>query len=773
MTVCRASIVFVTVALAAAVDGRSPVELRAQSSTAASSSDRPLVDRYCAGCHNERGKAGSLVLNSLDASRPEDHAEVWEKVVRKVRAGMMPPSGAPRPDRAALDAFAETLERNLDRAASARPNPGAPALHRLNRTEYANAIRDLLAVEIDAATLLPADDSSEGFDNIASALGVSPALVERYAAAAAKISRLAVGSLHVSPSTTTYRVSSDFSQADHVDGLPLGTRGGMLFHHNFPVDAEYAFKVGVRGAAIGLALQSLQGEELEISVDGERARLVPAAPAIDLRLTVKAGPHAVGVAFVRKPPPGADEIWQVYATNSGVQSVALTGPFAPSGSGDTPSRRRIFVCRPEAKGSPASELDELACAERILSILSRRAYRQPVKDADVQTLLGFYRSGRAAGTFDTGIEQALARVLVDPRFTFRFEKDPTDVPAGRPYRLSDLELASRLSFFLWSSIPDDELLEVAAAGALHEPAALERETRRMLADPKAGSLVTNFGGQWLYLRELKNVKSDSREFSDNLRQAFRRETEMLLDSILREDRSIIDLLDADYTFVDETLARHYGIPNVRGSRFRRVTVPSDDRRGLLGQSSFLLVTSVSNRTSPVSRGKWVLENLLGVPAPLPPPNVPPLEENGTGNDAPVSVRARMEAHRKNPTCAACHKIMDPIGFSLENFDSIGRWRASDGGTPIDASGQLVDGTRLDGPSSLRRALLERWDVFVRTTTEKLLTYATGRPLTYADMPVVRQIARDARRDNNRLSSLILGVVKSEPFQMRTKLAAEN
>lgn len=735
------------------------------------SPDRPFVDRYCGGCHNERAKAGNLVLNTLDVSRPADHADVWEKVVRKVRAGMMPPSGAPRPERAMLDAFAAKLETDLDRAAADRPNPGSPALHRLNRTEYANAIRDLLAVEVDAATLLPADDSSEGFDNIASALGVSPALVERYAAAAAKISRLAVGSLQVSPSTSTYRIPSDLSQADQIDGLPLGTRGGFLFRHTFPVDAEYAFKVSIRGAAIGLAAASLQGEEIEVSVDGERARLTPAAPSIDFRLKARAGPHAVGVAFVRKPPPGADDLWQVYATNSGIQSVAITGPFNPSGSGDTPSRRRLFICQPGGKPSGArgtpSESDELACATRILSTVGRRAYRQPLTDADMQVLLAFYRSGRDVGTFENGIEQALARVLVDPRFTFRFEKEPQGVPAGRPYRLSDFELASRLSFFLWSSIPDDELLDVAARGTLHEPAVLEQQTRRLLADSKSGSLVTNFGGQWLYLRELKNFKSDAREFTENLRQAFRRETEMLLESILREDRSVVDLLDADYTFVDETLARHYGIPDVRGSRFRRVRVPSDDRRGLLGQSSFLLVTSVSNRTSPVSRGKWVLENLLGVPAPLPPPNVPPLDENASGNETPTSVRARMEAHRKNPVCAACHKIMDPIGFSLENFDAIGRWRSAEGGSKIDASGQLVDGTILDGPATLRRALLNRSDVFVRTTTEKLLTYATGRSLTFADMPVVRAIARDASRNNNRLSALIVGVVKSDPFQMRT------
>jgi hypothetical protein len=673
---------------------------------------------------------------------------------------MMPPSGAPRPDRAALDAFADRLEAGLDRAAVANPNPGFTGLHRLNRTEYANAIRDLLALEIDASTLLPADDSSEGFDNIADALGVSPALVERYAAAATKVSRMAVGNILTNAFTTTYRVPGDLSQTQHIDGLPLGTRGGILVHHNFPLDAEYDIKVRARSGGIGVGGIGVAGEELEVTLNGERVKLA-GGTTVDVHLKIKAGPQTIGAAYLRRSPPGADDLWQTYASSNVVSSVAITGPLNPAGLGDTPARRQIFVCR------PASAADDEACARKIVSTLAQRAYRQPPSALDVETLLSFYQNGRKNGGFDAGIEQAVSRVLADPRFTFRFEREPANIPSGRPYRISDLELASRLSFFLWSSIPDDELLGLAIQNKLHDPAVLETQTRRMLKDPKSETLVTNFGDQWLYLRELKNQRPEAKGFNDNLRQSFRRETELLLDSILREDRSVIDLLNADYTFVDEALAKHYGIPDVRGTRFRRVQVTDEARRGLLGQSSFLLVTSVANRTSPVSRGKWVLENLLGTPAPLPPPNVPPLDTDAAAQQ-PASVRQRMEEHRKNPVCAACHTIMDPIGFSLESFDLIGRSRKTDAGVPIDATGQLVDGTKLDGPASLRRALLSRSGVFVQTMTEKLLTYGTGRALKYYDMPVVRSITRDAARNDNRFSSLIVGIVKSDPFQMRVK-----
>jgi Protein of unknown function (DUF1592)/Protein of unknown function (DUF1588)/Protein of unknown function (DUF1585)/Protein of unknown function (DUF1587)/Protein of unknown function (DUF1595) len=728
--------------------------------------DRALLDRYCIGCHNEKTRTAGLVIDKLDLAHPGNNAETWEKVVLKIRAGMMPPSGTPRPDRATLDAFAAQLEASLDSAAAARPNPGTTGLHRLNRTEYANSIRDLLALEIDPTTLLPADDSSEGFDNIADALAISPALLERYATTAAKLSRLAVGDPTISPSTVTYRIPSDLSQTDHIEGLPLGTRGGILVRNVFPLDAEYSIKVHAKAANIGLGSPGFLDEMLEVTLNGERVKLAKSAPSLDLRLTVKAGPQELGVAFIRKSPPGADDIWQIYPNNSAVQSVAITGPFNTTGAGDTPSRQRIFVCHPATAG------DEPACAKTILSALARRAYRRPVTDEDLKTLLSFYESGRRDANFDTGIEQALARVLIDPRFVFRFEREPANVAAGGIYRISDLELASRLSFFLWSSIPDDELLDLAIQNKLHEPAVLDRQTRRMLADPRSETLATNFAEQWLYLRELKNQHPLSPAFSDNLRESFRRETELLFESIVREDRSVVDLLNADYTFVDERLAAHYGMPGVHGSQFRRVAIQDDARRGLLGQSSFLLVTSVANRTSPVARGKWILENILGAPAPLPPPNVPPLKEN-EGAVQPASLRARMEEHRKNPTCAACHKIMDPIGFSLDNFDLIGTWRGAELGAKIDATGQLVDGTQLDGPASLRKALLSRSDVFVGTATEKLLTYATGRALKYYDMPVVRSIDREAAKSDNRFSALIEGVVKSDPFQMRMKQPTES
>jgi cytochrome c551/c552 len=728
------------------------------------SPDRALLNQYCVGCHNEKLKTAGLMLDKLDLAHPGQDPEAWEKVVRKLRAGMMPPAGMPRPDRATLDAWTARLETGLDRAAAAKPNPGSTGLHRLNRTEYTNAIRDLLALDVDESTVLPADDSSEGFDNIADALAVSPALIERYVAAAGKISRLAVGNMLITPSTVTYRAPSDFSQAEHVDGLPLGTRGGMLVRHTFPLDAEYSFKVRARSAGIGVGGVGPGGEQLEVDLNGERVKLATGG-TIDVRIPVKAGPQDVGAAYVRKAPPGADDIWQTFAGNSSVTSIAITGPLNPAGPGDTPSRRKIFVCYPN------SESDEPACAKTILSTLALRAYRQPPSSADLDMLLSFYQAGRKNGSFDLGIEQALARVLVDPRFVFRFEREPAGVAAGSVYRVSDLELASRLSFFLWSSIPDEDLLDVAVQGKLHDPAVLEQQTLRMLKDPRSEALVTNFGGQWLYLRELKSARPDARGFNDNLRQAFRRETELLLESIVREDRNVVDLLNADYTYVNEDLARHYGIPGIKGSRFKRVPLQDENRRGLLGQSSFLLVTSVANRTSPVARGKWILENLLGTPAPLPPPNVPPLKENA-GAKQPTSVRQRMEEHRNNPVCAACHKIMDPIGFSLENFDLIGTWRNTEGGAPIDASGQLVDGTKLDGPASLRKALLSRSDVFVQTMTEKLMTYGTGRALKYYDMPVVRSIAHEAAKNDNRFSLLILGIVKSDPFQMRVK-AGEN
>ncbi len=620
----------------------------------------------------------------------------------------------------------------------------------------------------------------DGFDNIADVLGVSPALLERYMSAAAKISRIAVGDPSIAASTATYRVRGDLSQTDHIEGLPLGTRGGMLIGHNFPLDAEYTFKFGFLRTAIGALFGgAAPDEQLEITVDGVRVQLLKIGNTgvPEIRLPIKAGPHSIGVAFLRKTAATVDDLWQPparstadtyvgqqvgYTTLPHLASVAITGPFNVSGPGDTASRRKIFVCR------PATADEELPCARKIVSTLARHAYRRPVDAADIDPLLGIYKSERKSGMFDSGIEAVLNRVLADPEFVFRFERDPSTAAPGDVHRISDLELASRLSFFLWSSIPDDELLDLASKGKLKDPVVLEKQVRRMLADPRSNSLVTNFGGQWLFLRELKNATPASPEFDDNLRQSFRRETELFLESIIREDRSVIDLLNADYTFVDERLARHYGIPNVYGSRFRRVTLQGDARRGLLGQGSILLVTSVANRTSPVARGKWIVENILGTPAPLPPPNVPALKENDSRGGEEPSVRERMEEHRKNPVCASCHKIMDPIGFSLENFDLTGKWRTTDGAHPIDASGVLVDGTKLDGPASLRDALLTYREQFIRTVTSKLMTYAVGRAMQYYDMPAVRAISRQAALEDFRFSSLVVGIVKSAPFQMRMK-----
>jgi hypothetical protein len=721
-------------------------------------SDQAFVSKYCQGCHNDRLKAGGLSLQQLDPSQVSSSQETWEKVIRKLRSGMMPPSGAPRPERAAIDEFAGRLEASLDKNAALHPNPGNVGLHRLNRAEYGNSVRDLLGVNVDVSTLLPSDDSSEGFDNIAEALGVSPALLERYVGAATRVSRLAVGDPATTPTTETFRVPGDLSQTAHLEGLPLGTRGGILFQYTFPLDAEYAFKVRARNAGLGVGAGG-GPVALEITLDG--ARINPGKSTTDFRLKITAGPHTIGVAMPEHNPAGVDDVYGVYADNAAVTTVAITGPTNPTGSGDTPSRRKIFVCH------PAAGEDETVCAKKILTSLAAKAFRREVRDSDLETLLGFYQEGKNSGGFERGIEAALARILIDPWFIFRFEKEPAGIAPGGVYRISDIELASRLSFFLWSSIPDEELLRLATQKKLHDPQVLAQQTRRMLADPRASALTTNFAGQWLYLRELKSARPESRDFNDNLRQAFRHETELLFDSIVHEDRSVVDLLNADYTFVDERLAKHYGIPGVYGSRFRRVQLPGDTRRGLLGQGSILLVTSVATRTSPVARGKWVLENVLGTSPPLPPPNVPALPEDANSAKI-VSVREKMEAHRNNPVCAACHKIMDPIGFSLENFDLTGKWRTTDGGVPIDSSSQMVDGTKLSGPATLREALMSRSDVFVSTLTEKLMTYAVGRGLKYSDMPAVRAVTREAQGRGDRFSAIILGIVKSAPFQMKVK-----
>ena len=757
-----------------------------------------LVERYCVTCHNDSLRTAGLTLEALDAGNPGAHADVWEQVVLKLRAGMMPPPGRPRPEPAAYDRLASFLEAELDRAAAADPDPGrSDALRRLNATEYQNAIRDLLDLEIDVADLLPADDSSAGFDNVGLG-GLDPGRMERYLSAAQKISRLAVGAPVRSAIADTFIVPSDLNQDRHVEGLPFGTRGGAEFRYNFPVDAEYEVRVELGKSWNSNRVGGLrEPHDVVITLDGAPVRVLTVEPRsrrhpsrvsdlydqpdrsadADLvaRLPVTAGAHTVGAAFVSQGSALIERHRQPFLkvhitvggdqrTQPAVYAVTITGPFDSTGPGDTPSRRRIFTCRPAAGGP-----DERACAEDILTTLARRAYRRPPTRGDLDTLLDFYAEGRAAGGFEAGIEMALRRLLVSPEFLFRIERDPAGATADAAYRITDLELASRLSFFLWSSLPDDELLAVAGDGTLREPGVLERQVRRMLADPRAASLVTNFAAQWLYLRNLPAASPDFivfPDFDETLRRALRRETELFFDSIVREDRSVLDLLSADYTFVNERLARHYGIPNVYGSHFRRIVLPAGSPRGgLLGQGSILAVTSYATRTSPVVRGKWILENLLGTPPPPPPANVPPLREEGS--DAVLSMRERMVQHRRNPVCAACHAIMDPVGLSLENFDAIGRWRErTDGFEPLDVTGSFPDGTTFAGAGGLRDALLSRSDQFVRTLASKLLTYGLGRAVEHYDMPAIRAIEREAAAEGYRFSSLILGVVESTPFQMR-------
>jgi hypothetical protein len=717
-----------------------------------------LLDKYCVDCHNPIDLAGSLRLDNKDFGHVGPDAAQWEHVVRKLSTGMMPPAGERRPPRKTIDTMVTELEARLDRAEREHPTvPERTALRRLNRTEYANAIRDLLHVDVDSATLLPLDDSSEGFDNIATSLGVSPSLVEAYVSAAMKISRRALGDPTTPRSQVTYAAPQKLAQDRHLEGLPLGTRGGLRIEHDFPLDATYEIRIG-RGFRLPA------GTTLDVTLDG--APVETDNPA-RFRLEVPAGPHTLTAALVDAwRPAGVDDIYAEYTTPGGVQSIEIDGPLDPSGVGDTPSRRRILIC------TPHGETDERPCAERILSKLATRAFRRPVSHDELTALMEFYDAGSEGG-FEAGIERALSRVLVDPRFLYRFEPDPATVEPGAVYEVGDFELASRLSFFLWSSIPDDELLATAAAGRLHEPDTLVAEVRRMLADPKADALVDNFAAQWLLLRELDTVTPAADAFDENLRQAMLRETTLFLRTVMREDMSVLRLLDADFTFVNERLAEHYGIPGVHGSEFRRIRIPADNpRRGLLGQGSILTLTSVTSRTSPVIRGRWVLQTLLGTPAPTPPPNVNTTLAGDKGEAVAATVREQLEAHRKNPTCAACHAIMDPIGFSLENYDLIGTWRDTDGGQPIDTHAALTDGTVVDGPATLRDALLDRSDAFVTTMTGKLMTYALGRRLEYYDMPTVRAIVRQARDEDYRFSAFVLGVVQSRPFRSKVKGAKD-
>jgi hypothetical protein len=759
---------------------------------------RALVTRYCVSCHNDRLKSGGLALHEVITQDVDQHPEVWEKVVRKLRVRQMPPVGMPRPDEPSYEAEIAGLEASLDVAAATSPNPGRTAtLRRLTRTEYQNAIRDLLALDVDAASLLPPDESSYGFDNVTVG-DLSPTLLDRYVSAAEQISRVAVGRPSVSPGGETIRIQPDLTQEGHIEGLPIGTRGGALVPYTFPMDGEYEIQVRLTRDRDEHVEGLNESHDLEVLLDRERVRLFTVKPPqgsagasadsppshatvdqhLKIRIPVKAGPHSLGVAFLKNPTALLETPRQPYQAHfnsyrhpriqPAVYSIAIIGPYAAVGPGDTPSRRRIFGGKSATPTLNRASPGEDGPARQILAALMRRAYRRPVTDADMDAPFRLYQTARAEDGFDAGLELALSAVLVSPSFLFRIEQDPVGVAPNQAYRISDLELATRLSFFLWSSIPDEELLTAAVAGKLHEPAMLERQVRRMLADPRSRALVTNFASQWLHLRNLASITPDMRlfpDFDDNLRQAFRQETELFVESVLHEDRSALDLLKANYTFVNERLAKHYGIPHVYGSRFRRVALDADSGRGgLLRQAGILMVTSYATRTSPVLRGKWILDNLLGVPPPPPLPDVPTLKDNTV--DGNLTVRKRLAEHRTDARCASCHNLMDPAGLSLEKFDAIGRRRTVEEGTPIDASGALPDGSQFADVQGLEQALLKHPEVFVGTLAEKLLTYASGRGVEYYDAPAIRAIVRDARRQDFRLSSIVLGIVKSTPFQMR-------
>ena len=777
---------FVAVAVTLCVCLQAQTSVQPPGATTPASSPRRLVDRYCVTCHNERLKIADLRLDRADIENPGAEAEVWEKVVRKVHTGTMPPSNMPQlsqDDRRTLQTW---LETSLDAASAARPNPGrTDTLRRLNRTEYQNVIRDLLALDIDAASLLPADDSGHGFDNVTVG-DLPPTLLDRYISAAQKISRLAIGSTESSLQSDIIRLPADLTQEDHLAGLPLGTRGGVSVSHTFVRDGEYEIQIwlarDLEGSVAGL--REPRAHDLMVLVDRQPvANFTIEKPAgadatvldkdLKARVTVQAGPHEIAVTFVKdgsslqesaRQPLQAHFNERRHPRNTpAISQISMTGPYEAKGAENTPSRRRLFVCRPEG------ERQEEACAKTILATLMRRAYRRPIAKAEVEGPMAFYREGRTGKDFDAGIGNALSAVLINPEFLFRVESEPKNIPASGVYRISDLELASRLSFFLWSSIPDDELLAAAIAGKLSRPAELERQTRRMIADRRSFSLASNFAGQWLRLRNLEAVNPNARlypDFDDNLRQAFRQETELFFDHVLREDRSVLELIKADYTFLNERLARHYGIPDVYGTRFRRVTLaPESQRGGLLRQGSVLAVTSFATRTSPIIRGVWVLGSIFGAPPPPPLPNAPSLDESTVSASLPM--RDRLAAHRSNAVCANCHRTIDPVGFSLENFNAIGQWRDHEADdVPIDVSGALPGVGELRGVAGLENALLSRPELFAGTLTEKLLTFALGRGIEFYDAPAVRRIVRDAGKDGYRFSSIIMGVVKSTPFQMR-------
>jgi len=761
---------------------------------------KQFVTQHCIKCHNSDDKRGGLALDAISSEDVDAHPQVWEKVVRKLVARQMPPVGRPRPDERAYESVVAALEAALDRAAAARPDPGrTPTLRRLNRTEYQNAIRDLLALDVDATALLPADEANHGFDS--APLGdLSPTLLDRYITAAQKISRLAVGRAPKTPDSEPFRPHPELTQEGHVEGLPLGTRGGLVIPYVFPQEGEYDVQVWLTRDRNEHVEGLREPHEVEVLLDRKRmASFTVKPPAkgeghakvdahLKARVAVTAGPHDLGVTFLQNPFSLLETKRQPYQAHynlhrhprisPAIYQVSITGPYKAKGHGDTPSRRRIFICTPTpltlpsppggGEGRVRGQADEEACATKILSTLLRRAYRRSVDNAYLEKAMKFYRQGRKQGDFEAGIEMALSAVLVNPQFLFRVERDPPGLAPKIAYRISDLDLASRLSFFLWSSIPDDELLDLAARNELRKPAVFEKQVRRLLADDRARTLATNFAAQWLHLRNLESITPDLRlfpDFDDNLRKAFRQETELFFDSVLREDRSVLDLLKADYTFLNERLAKHYGIPHIYGNRFRRVALGADRQRGgLLRHGSILTVTSYATRTSPVIRGKWILENVLGTPPPPPPADVPSLNENTVAANLPI--RERLAEHRSNAACASCHRLIDPVGFSLEQFDAVGRWRTMEEGKQVDAAGGLPDGSEFAGVAGLEKALLQRPEWFVRTLTEKLFTFALGRAPEEFDAPAIRQIVRAARANNYRFSSLIVALTTSAPFQWR-------
>jgi mono/diheme cytochrome c family protein len=772
-------------------------------STMTVDAQQALVKQYCAGCHNQNLKSGGMSLTDLDLAHVENNPELAEKVIKKLRVGLMPPSGRPRPDAATMKNFATALETTLDRAAALNPNPGFRPFQRLTRTEYALSVRDLLGIDVDVAALLPPDTLSDGFDNIADSQAFSATLSEGYLRAAAKVSRDALGDPKAQPTSAIYKLPRTASQMRHVDGAPMGTRGGISVVYNFPADGEYNFRSLFHGTAEGALFGWIDGEQFEVSIDGQRITLQNIDPKMSEtqgtglnlatgRVFVKAGAHRVSAAFIQKHSGVIDDnITPIEHTLADVdigdyreltifphlREFEISGPYNATGVSETESRQKVFVCR------PLTPADELPCATRIMTALAGRAYRRPASPEDLEGLMSFYDKGRKAGNFESGIRMSLQALLASPKFVFRFERAPASVKPGQTYRVSDVDLASRLSYFLWNTMPDQQLINFAGQGKLSDPIVLEKQVRRMLADPKSEALASKFGGQWLHLPDLESIHPDAfyyPEYDHTLAMALKRETELFFDSIVREDRSVLDLITSNQTFVNERLAKHYGIPNILGNQFRRVELSDDNRRGLLGKGAILTLTSVAERTSPVQRGKWVMVVLFGTPPPPPPPVVPKLEEtSATSGGKSLTVRERMEAHRANPSCNSCHQMIDPIGLALENFDVTGAWRTLDRtasiadngtrvrspGVAIDTRAKMYDGAVVDGPATLRQAILNHSDAVVLNFTEKLLEYAVGRRVEYFDMPTIRRIARNAAKDNNRLSSLVLGIVKSSAFQM--------